>query len=306
MPANVETMAYLGAKPWHDLGVAFSRPMTAHDALEEAGLGWTVQPELVYLGNGLPVPNVRANVRTSDGSVLGVVSDQYQLVQNTDLADLMDHLVDAGLIIETAGSLDSGKQVWMAARLPEAYHLAGDETTVYLTATNGHDGRHAVRVFTSLVRVVCQNTLNWAWRSASRSWIARHAGSVEGKMEDAREALGWTQVYLDRMQESAERLANTPMTEEDWTRCVEAIFPTQGLDVPPSALMQARHDILSECLFEDTLDGIRWSALGAMNAVADFRTHYASSRAAKDAPMRTFLENDPWAPKVLQTLRVSI
>ena len=51
---------------------------TSADALRLAGLDWKVVQEPVYTGNQEPIKGYKANVRSSDRKVLGVVSDRYR------------------------------------------------------------------------------------------------------------------------------------------------------------------------------------------------------------------------------------
>lgn len=76
MSANVESMFYAGReKPWHGLGTQVEEAPTSADALRLAGLDWTVQRKPIQVCGGRKVDNFFANVRSSDGAVLGVVSD---------------------------------------------------------------------------------------------------------------------------------------------------------------------------------------------------------------------------------------
>ena len=53
-------------------------------------------------------------------------------VSYTHLAfQFTDDLLGEGVTYETAGSLQGGKKVWMLAKLPEKYIIAGDEVTPY-------------------------------------------------------------------------------------------------------------------------------------------------------------------------------
>jgi len=105
MPANVESLFYAGREvPWHGLGKAVSEAPTSADAIRLAGLDWTVSPQDVYT-DGRKISGYKANVRDSDGNVLGIVSDKYRIVQNTDAFDFTDALLqnDDGVFYETAG-----------------------------------------------------------------------------------------------------------------------------------------------------------------------------------------------------------
>ena len=84
MAANVETMFYVREKPWHGLGTMVAEAPTSAAALRLAGLDWMVVQEPVYTGYNEMVKGYKANVRSSDRKVLGVVSDRYKVVQNVD------------------------------------------------------------------------------------------------------------------------------------------------------------------------------------------------------------------------------
>ena len=109
-------------------------------------------------------------IRSTDGSVLGIVSDRYKVVQNEDAFRFTDELLGEGVTYETAGSLQYGRKVWMLARMPQRYIIAGDEIEPYLVIMNSHDGSSGVKVAMTPIRVVCQNTLNLALNSANRIW----------------------------------------------------------------------------------------------------------------------------------------
>ena len=174
MSANVETMFSVRETPWHGLGRIVMDAPASREALELAGLDWQVESRNIYSGTGAMIPGYRANVRSTDDAVLGVVSDRYRIVQNEEAFQFTDDLLGEGVTYETAGSLQGGKKVWMLAKLPEKYIIAGDEVTPYLVFFNSHDGSSGVKVAMTPVRVVCQNTLNLALNNAKRIWTARH------------------------------------------------------------------------------------------------------------------------------------
>ena len=178
MSANVETMFSVRETPWHGLGRIIMDAPASREALELAGLDWQVESRNIYSGTGAMIPGYRANVRSTDDAVLGVVSDRYRIVQNEEAFQFTDDLLGEGVTYETAGSLQGGKKVWILAKLPEKYIIAGDEVTPYLVFFNSHDGSSGVKVAMTPVRVVCQNTLNLALGTAKRIWTARHTENV--------------------------------------------------------------------------------------------------------------------------------
>ena len=84
MPANVETMFSVRETPWHGLGRIVMEAPASREALELAGLDWQVESRNIYSGNGAVISGYRANVRSTDDAVLGVVSDRYRIVQNEE------------------------------------------------------------------------------------------------------------------------------------------------------------------------------------------------------------------------------
>ena len=79
MAANVETMFSVRETPWHGLGRIIMDAPASREALELAGLDWQVESRNIYSGTGAMIPGYRANVRSTDDAVLGVVSDRYRM-----------------------------------------------------------------------------------------------------------------------------------------------------------------------------------------------------------------------------------
>ena len=104
MSANVETMFYTREKPWHGLGKQVQEAPTSEKALWLAGLDWKVLQKDVYTEGRVKVQGYKANVRDTDGQVLGVVTDRYKVIQNSEAFAFTDALFGEGVRYETAGS----------------------------------------------------------------------------------------------------------------------------------------------------------------------------------------------------------
>jgi len=157
---NNDTMFSVRKGPWHGLGVVLDEyPASIDEALQKAGLHWRVThgdvlvvktpewtddfgtkqpPELI------PAKGWKANVREDTGEVLGIVSDEYEVVPNEDAFRFLDALIASDMHFETAGSLWGGRRVWCLARLPEYVELGGDLSATYVYVANSHDGSMAV------------------------------------------------------------------------------------------------------------------------------------------------------------------
>ena len=225
MPANVETMFSVRETPWHGLGRIIMDAPASREALELAGLDWQVESRNIYSGTGAMIPGYRANVRSTDDAVLGVVSDRYRIVQNEEAFQFTDDLLGEGVTYETAGSLQGGKKVWMLARLPRKYLIAGDQVVPYLVIFNSHDGSSGVKVAMTPIRVVCQNTLNLALNTAKRSWTARHTENVLLRVQDARETLQLASNYMVELGNRGEELARIDLSDHKVQEFINEFFP---------------------------------------------------------------------------------
>lgn len=278
MAALVESMVYTREKPWHGLGTKVEEAPTSADALRLAGLDWRVEQKNIQLCGGSKVPGYKANVRSTDGKVLGVVSDRYRIVQNADAFEFTDSIIGGDVRYETAGSLNGGKKIWLLAKLPET-EIAGDKTEPYLCFSNTHDGSGAVRVCMTPIRVVCNNTLNLALDSAKRAWSVRHTGSLQSKMHEARACLRMANTYMGALAEKADRMANTTITRDQLNRILDELFPVdEHTTEREKQNIKKLRDEYMVCYFAPDLVKFRDTAWGAYNAMSDMITHNAPLR----------------------------
>ena len=273
MPANVENMMYVREKPWHGLGTMVTDAPTSTDALRFAGLDWSVRQEPVFNARGGIVKGYKANVRDSDGSVLGIVGDRYKVVQNADAFRFTDDLIGGDVRYETAGSLREGRQVWLLAKMPER-KVAGDEVEPYLCFTNSHDGSGGLKVCMTPIRVVCNNTLNVALGSAKRVWSMRHTENIHERLDEARDCLFRADEYMTKLAVYADRAANTRLYDADIKSIVEELFPVSesSTDREKTTAEKCRTEFMI-CYYAPDIRQFRGTAWGAINAASDLVTH---------------------------------
>lgn len=278
MSANVETMFSVRETPWHGLGVIVQEAPTSKDALDLAGLNWTVDGKPVFDTNGNPIKGYKANTRSSDGSVLGVVTDRYKVVQNSEAFDFTDTLIGEGVTYETAGSLKNGKTIWLLAKMPER-NILDDKFDPYICFTNSHDGTGAIRVVSTPIRVVCNNTLNLALNTATRSWSTRHMGDMNSKLQEAKHTLQLANDYLDALADEADRLANERFSNEEVLAVLDKMFP-----VNPEMSNRQRNnaeivkDGIIACMYAPDLVKFLNTKWGFLNAVSDYVGHANPTR----------------------------
>lgn len=240
-------LVLVGQPAWHGLGTVLSeRDLSAADATREARLGWrVVQQPLTYGdldGRVHTVEGQVANVRSDNGACLGIVGEDYQPLQQEDIASTIDGV---GLTVETAGSLRGGRDVWYLARLGAFGVGAGkaDENVSYALFANSHDGQRAFALVPTSVRVVCANTLGVALRTAQASVKIRHTRSLSARVADAGEALAYAREEHALFGELAAVLASKSLTDAErvtYWRDLYTLTVGEVMDRPATAAEERR------------------------------------------------------------------
>lgn len=261
---GVETVSFAenGAKQraWHGLGQVVNEPMFVSDAIKLCHADYNVKLQPIValndrivslMENGgmidasellsLIVPNKKATMRTDLDKALGITSDTYGIVQNIDAFKFVDMLC-SGLeadrtekpTIECCGVLGNGERVFITCKMPQDIIInprTDDRIETYVVFTTSHDGSGAVRCMVTNVRVVCQNTLNYAMRHNSGRISFRHSSKVMSRIdllnkenaEFAYKTLGLWREYESSFKESLEHLRNIKVSERDLDNIIAEI-----------------------------------------------------------------------------------
>lgn len=247
-------------RAWHGLGEVVNEPMFVADALKLCRADYEVklQPVIALSDEivkaieneemiaadkllSLIIEDRKATMRTDTNKSLGIVSEGYGIVQNSDAFKFVDMLC-SGLnsertekpTIECCGVLGKGERVFVTCKMPEDIILnpkTDDRIETYVVFTTSHDGTGAVRCMVTNVRVVCQNTLNWAMKHNSGRISFRHSSKVMNRLdllnkenaEFAYKTLGLWNEYENVFKQSLEHLRNIKVSERDLDRIIAEI-----------------------------------------------------------------------------------
>lgn len=280
MAANVETMFYTREKPWHGLGTMVAEAPNSKDALRLAGLNWKVLQEPVYTENKELIQGYKANVRDTDRKVLGVVTDRYKVIQNEEAFAFTDTLLGEGVRYETAGSLQEGRRVWMLARLPREFIIGGERISPYMVFSNTHDGSGAVKTALTPIRVVCNNTLNLALRTAKRSWSMIHTGDISGKIVEAKNTLLLADEYMTALGQEFEDLRKIKLSEKQVLDYIKILLPMEENYslLQKRGVEKLRADMKMRYFDAPDLKDVGNNGYRFVNAVSDFATHSTPRR----------------------------
>lgn len=278
-----------GIVPWHGLGTVVQEAPTSEDAIRLAGLDWDVIQEPIYCA-GKVVPDCFGNVRSDTLDTVGIITSKYRVVQNRDAFAFVNDIMaqkDVLCRYETAGSLWNGKKVWLLVELPGRFIL-GDETKNYLWFCNSHDGKSALKAGTSVIRVVCNNTLTAAETHSQRVWSYHHVGNFEARRHEAMVTLGFATTYLDELELHAERMSKIKANVDKF---VEKLFPfsdDMSERVKDSTVL-LRDTIVEIAKTKDDLQNFRGNAWGIWNAVADHVSNSEPLRRTETAQRTKFI-----------------
>lgn len=301
-------MAWVDEAPWHGLGKNVPPTVTAREMCSAAGLEWAVRKE--------PAPGARKVTQSQEFSyhdcttydrylilrdkigdenepvALGMVGSGYEPLQNTEAFTFFEPFIEFGYAqFHTAGALGNGERVWVLAKLTNSIVIEKDDVVDrYLLLSNSHDGSGAVTIRFTPIRVVCQNTLNFAMKESRGVVSIRHTRYVSRNLAKAQaEQL---RRVIDKAYAEAESLFHAMRSMEikkdkdDQKRneYLERIFPkTEGQkknDEEPERWKRVKHIIDDDKFTPRATKNTLWALYNAVVRDEDFRI---SREAAEDA-----------------------
>ena len=189
----IETMAYTGQTPWHELGNVLPKKQPIDIWAQAAGMQWHIRETPVrYLateddsqlyGEAMEFPDQKVLYRSDTKAPLSVVSGRYQVVQPQQVLEFYRDLTEvSGYELETAGVLKAGRKFWALARTGKSSALKGnDVVNGYLLLATSCDGSLATMATPTTVRVVCNNTLSIALSGATSAIKVPHSTSFDAQ-----------------------------------------------------------------------------------------------------------------------------
>jgi phage/plasmid-like protein (TIGR03299 family) len=292
--ANV-AMVKKGA--WHGLGQILEAGQPIDVWAKAAGLAHIVKrsPVNYIADNGQMLKHNGKNVlyRSDTFAPLGVVSDEYNIVQPADVLDFFAKLAENNNFeLETAGSLSGGKRVWAMAKVNDGATIIGqDVVKPYVLLATSYDGTLATTARFTSVRVVCSNTLGYA--SAESGDTVRINHSKEFNAKDTALDLGIALNGFDKFLIDSRRLAQKQVNSTFAVQFLKTLLPVsmtttlvngvKKQEVTPIEKTKAFKSIMA--LFNgqalgNELTEAEGTAWGLLNAVTEHVDHSLNQNAA--------------------------
>lgn len=254
MPANVENMFSVKETPWHGLGSVINEAPTIQEGITLAGLAWDVVVQSLLRPDNTNVDDfAKVFVRSDTNATLAVVGPNTHPLQNSHAFDFFQPFLDnKECSLETAGSLDEGRKIWVMAKIqrPNSEIVKGDEVVKFVLLSNSHDGTTAVRVGYTPIRVVCANTLAMAHADkASKLIRVRHSKEVKNNVDNIRDIMNVADEAFEATAEQYRFLASRQINQADLRKYVKLVFK---LDEDDKKVSTRSINVLNEILKSHT------------------------------------------------------
>ena len=212
---------------WHGLGKIVKDYPTSAEALQFAGLDFTVlkRPNIHTLDDGNTITSKTSfyTYRPDTGAILGDrLGADYQVVQNANAFSFFDSIVRDGIMYETAGALGNGERIFITAKLPGYIKVGKDDLIEqYLFLTTSHDGYGSITAAFTPIRIVCNNTLNAAMRNCSNSIRIRHTQSAQDRLTEAHKVMGISNKLSEELEDIFNHWARVRITDNEVQKLIQ-------------------------------------------------------------------------------------
>lgn len=278
------SMAYVGEKPWHGLGQELTPDASLEVWKHEAGMDWEIKDSPITFNNGKEskvYTGSRVLYRSDTGDQLSIVSDDYKIVQPSEILDFFRDLVSLqGMKLATAGVLYGGRRFWALADTGRAADVLGDDRIKgMLLLTTSCDCTLATSAMFTSVRVVCNNTLNLAIGSTRKN-ATRVTHNAIFDPAKVKADLGLIDNAWETFKQNITAMSKVKMTDNDSYDFVKKLLvdPNREADKQPYTVERDTQAILNRIkngMGSDKTYGTLW---GVLNGVTEFVDHDSRAR----------------------------
>jgi len=245
MSANIHgRMVYSFEKPmWHNITEPSSVPMSAQSIMSErfgGGFEIFLRPVTVTLNDEAVETGDYAIVRgkspyDESERVFGYCSDRFHPLQPIEIAKEFDEKVKQPA--ETMAFLGHGEDMFISWKMPSFDVRVGDEVESYGIVRSGFDTLNGTRLFQSIYRPVCANTITLAESWAKSNTDGNGKGNIwkgKGVNKNLLRDLGYWMAYVQEsamqnallLQNLFGRMANLEIkTEEEAKNILYTAYP---------------------------------------------------------------------------------
>jgi hypothetical protein len=313
MVANIyNRMVYSFQKPmWHNITAPSTEPLSAYQILHtrfEDAFAIELRPVTVQLNGSQKETGDFAIVRSTSVAdptevVFGYCTERYHPLQPKEIAESFDANVCEPA--ETMAFLGKGEEMFISWKMPEFEVVKDDSVEMYGIVRTGFDTLKGARLFTSIYRPVCWNTITLAEGWAKGNTNGEGRGMIwKGKAvnKNLLRDLGYWMEHvqgkalaeIDLLKSFFGKLASTPINDDtEAYRLLFKAYPNKD-SVSEYYPKQLREDKeLATVSYNESQQEIRDSIFGLfsgagtaitpdrwgmLNATSEYFCHYQASK----------------------------
>jgi len=184
---------------------------SAEEAMQIAGLDWSVEQAPLMTANGLDVPSHKALYRSDTNKILSVVGSGFETLQNHEAFAFVDTFRERfGGSYENSFCLSGGARIMIQLKINGGFDIrtkhGDDHVDNYLNFFEARGGG-SVLAFSGNIRAFCSNQFRSMRRSKNESFAIRHTKNMKNRVEEAFQIFAMGQEWFTKFQEKAQHLA---------------------------------------------------------------------------------------------------
>ena len=227
-----DSAVYYKQKAWHGLGTVVDDTLALNSALRQSGLGWGVEKTNGISSHGIWTDEYRATVRTDTQEILGIVSPQYQVVENEEVFRLAEYFSDVATV-ESAGSIRGGRNCYLLLHQDSFDASFNDPVERYMALFWGHDGKSSIVVKPTSIRVVCKNTMDMALAQNTQNKLTiKHHGDMDVKLQEAKDIISQYRETGNLFQSQVSTLAQRTISHDALRRFFFDVYQHMNGEIP--------------------------------------------------------------------------
>lgn len=299
-----------GRRFWHGMGIEADPGLTPEQYFRLGGALFEPFPGTIQLAStGAMIPGYQAIVHNETNEVLSIQSNDYKVISNQMLLELVNALREEIDLISVA-VMGGGRRVAFSARIKAlSTEIKGDPIEMKFSGVNSFDGSQAFSGLFDPTRIECDNTMGFAVTGADlrtargKNSVIRitHRSGAEDIIRQIPHVIDFANAQFTATIEEVEAMVNTPANNALFKRMLELTFaedlkkpindvrgdktterPRNLTDIPGFEVMVANFAGEQPGANAAT-DGTVW---GAFNAISAFYRHSAFSGGVNEQERR--------------------
>lgn len=236
------------------VNVCTTERLTVPEAYAEY-LPWDVRKVNLFDPESFEATDYYGLKRSDTGTILGVGTKVYTVVQNSEVCELLSEALDGmGHSVASIGGLAHGKTTFVSIDFDDAPTIEAHGQTLfpYLAVVNSNDGSGSLRVYGTAIRPECYNTIDAGWLGGVRFAALRHTASISSRLADVQADVRKFLGLPARVELVVKRLIDTKVDATAYRRALEFATPIPSAKVKDGKVVNQRAITIAE-KYRDTV-----------------------------------------------------